>query len=90
MTDLYVLYFYMVFLNKADFLSKLSSSQHKMFFFLIQRGNRDVPQYVCYVFCCILETTQMQYNVGICVMLLSLCLPLHFYVNLNYEIVFLE
>ena len=57
MTDLHVLGFYnKVFHNKADFLSKLSSSQHKMFYF-IHCGNREVPKCVCYAFGCILEMT---------------------------------
>ena len=48
--------FYKVFHNKADFLSKLSSSQHKMFYF-IHCGNREVPKCVYSVFGCILEET---------------------------------
>ena len=57
MTDLYVLVsFNMVFHNKAVFLSKLSSTQHKIFYF-VHCGNREVPEGVFYVFGCILEMT---------------------------------
>ena len=60
------MFFYKVFHNKADFLSKLSSL------------------FILYT------VAIVQYSVDICVILLSLGLPLHFYVNLNYEIVLLE
>ena len=59
MTDLYVLGFYKVFHNKADFLSKLSSSKHKMFYFT-DCGNRAVPKYI---WLHLRDDLKMQYSV---------------------------
>ena len=61
--------FYMAFHNKADFfLIKLSSSQHKMFYFK-HCDNRQVPgRYAMHL----RDDLKMQYSVDICVKLLSL------------------